>query len=630
MSLIYGAIGYEKLSENSDAELLRKELVDYPSDEFDALHDDNCSVGLFSIRLRKEPFPRDRIVQNENVIVIADARLDYRDELVDKMKIEGISVEKTSDPILILKAFEKWGEKCIDHLEGDFVFLIYHKKSKEIWGARDPIGFRPLFFVQQKTQLLFSTSLKGLLSIPSVSTKMNEDFWLNRMLSLDCCPSASPHEAIHQIPIGHEITFMQEGFDIKRFFWWKRKVSKVKGKNYETELKKILEQAVETRLYPDYEVGAQLSGGLDSSAVVAIASKQLAKKNNEQKLWTVSSVANEQKGHPRDERPWILSFTPHFKNVESAFFTPDLNSTLSAADYGLLAFMRFRRCPSFLIERDFQKHLESQNCKTILTGWRGDHYITRHANYSWNEILLNGEFGFLIKNLNKASKWRGISSFKLVKRLLKKNRPFKGPFADSMELFNESWVDKNKVKIEEQLAKGKKWARMDMEWDFNQTLPQGGKELLYYMEDVSIINKKPTYTLHPLSDRRVISYALNLPAQEYEKDGMDRSLFRRAMKDALPERIRMRVDKGLFDYKEKEQLKIIMNNLFQKNSNLLEQSALSQYINLRAVFSIIEDYLERKESFVTFKVAQSLNIIGYLLYFVHVNKYKETTNGKRN
>ncbi|GAB5528387.1 MAG: lasso peptide isopeptide bond-forming cyclase [Roseivirga sp.] len=617
MSLIYGGISWDSTPDDQKVSTLKEELGAYPTDEYHSINSDGISAGLYSIRLRKHPFPKDQIIKDEvnDLILVADARLDYREDLVAKLGLPIDSIYTSSDPQLLLCAFNKWGKKCLDHLEGDYVFLVYNLKNKEAWVARDPVGLRPLFFIQASKQMYFSTSLKGLLRLKLFADQVNEDFWLNRLLSLDCSPLASPHKNIHQIPIGHEVLIKPDSHETKRFFWWKRDVKKEKGKDYEAELKDILEKAVETRLYPDYEIGGNLSGGLDSSAVMAIASQKLSHRDKKKKIWTVSSVAKKFQNHPFDERPWVEHFCSHFSNVDSACFTADDDPKLEIAHKNLFAQMRFRRYSNFFIDRKFQKHLENHNCKTILTGWRGDHYISRGSGYALNELLLKGDWKYFMRNFNKIKKWKKISSTRLVKSLIKRNMPSAVPTFPAIDLLNQEWVALHAHRLKEKVAKESKWGKRDMQWDFDHFLPQNGKEFLFYMEDTSFLNEKPTSTLHPLSDRRVISYAVNLPAIEYERDGMDRSLFRRSLKGVLPERIRFRQNKGYYNFQEKEQIKSLVSDLLANHRGLLEKSTLSSYINVKEVLATIDDYLSRKDSVVNFKIADSLNIIGYLIYF---------------
>jgi asparagine synthase (glutamine-hydrolysing) len=621
MGLIYGGVSWVGKVDEQKISTLKEELSSYPTDEFHSINSVDVSAGLYSIRLRKAPFPQDQIIKDEvnDLILVADARLDYRADLVAKLELSPECITTHSDPELLLHAYNKWGKKCLDFLEGDYVFLVCHLKSKEVWVARDPVGLRPLFFSQTNKQLYFSSSLKGILRLKLFTNEINENFWLNRLLSIDCSATASPHKDIHQIPIGHEVLIDTDDFTAKRFFLWERKVDKVKGKNYEAELKEIIDKAVETRLYPDYEIGGQLSGGLDSSAVIGIASKKLAKKDKEKKIWTVSSVADKSQNHPRDERPWVEHFCSHFNNVDSVCFTSDKSPQTGMPDKRLFATMRFRRYTSFLIEQKMNKHFESHNCKTILTGWRGDHYISRHSNYSLNELLLNGDLKYFVRNFNKAKKWREISSFTLLKRLIKKNMP-KRPSFPIIDLLNQEWISLHQHKLNEKVANKPKWERRDMQWDFNQSLPQNGKEFLFYKEDITFLNGKPMYELHPLSDRRVISYAINLPAIEFERDGMDRSLFRRSMKGLLPEKIRCRVNKGLFNYEERERVKLLVDYLLTNYRDFLEESAFSSFINIKEVITTIEDYINKDDVVVDTKIAESLNIIGYLFYFSKENE----------
>ncbi len=126
MSLIYGIINTKEAVKPKDTQILKDELNLYPSDEFDSIEEENIVAGIYSIRLRKPPFPKEKCqLDDEGIRIIADARLDYREDLLNKLELDSNLVCQLSDAELILKAYQKWNRKCVQHLEGDFCFILY-------------------------------------------------------------------------------------------------------------------------------------------------------------------------------------------------------------------------------------------------------------------------------------------------------------------------------------------------------------------------------------------------------------------------------------------------------------------------------------------------------------------------
>ena len=212
MGLIYGGIRWDDILSGDKVAQLKSDLEDYPSDEHDFVALEKCKVGLFSIRLRTPPFPQEKIISDDGLTLVADVRLDYRDELVEKLGFQKDSINDHSDTALLYQAYLKWGKECVNYIEGDYVFLIHDAEKKEVWGARDPIGLRQLFFTQKDSTLYFSTSSKGLIDLDLFPKEANEKFWLNRLLKTECLPSTTQYNNVFQIPIGCTITLNNDGF----------------------------------------------------------------------------------------------------------------------------------------------------------------------------------------------------------------------------------------------------------------------------------------------------------------------------------------------------------------------------------------------------------------------------------
>lgn len=617
MSLIFGHIDFKGKNEQNASEILKNDLSRYPTDESDRSEGVCYSFGLNSIRLRKPPYPKDKILEDKEaqIVLIADARLDYREELLQKLERGKEELLKHSDPELILMAFKKWEKKCVNFLEGDFCFLILNLRTNKVWGARDPIGFRPLFFTQKDNTLYFSSSIKGLLNLELYGYEPNDNFWGNRILGLSCNPNATPHKNIFQLPIGHEIQFEEGSFTCKSYYEWKRSPIALSKKERELGLRKLIEDAVKTRFYPDYEVGTQLSGGLDSSSVTALVSMEMSKIDKSRKIWTVSSVAAEGQEHERDERPWIRLFTENFENISNFFVGFEGNAKYNKEHKDIFAFIRFRRYDSFEIEERFNDHLTTKNCKTVLTGWRGDHFVSRHAYYSLNDLLVSGKWIELFKNFQKIKAWRGTTSTKLLKKLIKSNAPLPLTVKKAFPLLNQDWLNENKKAINELEKKENKWKLRNNKWDFERFLPTAKHQLNFYMEDISFLLSKPICVLHPLSDARVIKYALNFKGSDLEQDGRDRAIFRNAMRGILPERIRLRNKKGFYNFNEIKQLQYVLPMFLKENESLLRQSPFNKYIDVDQVLKEVKIFCENSAPIMELKIVLSLNLIGYLLYF---------------
>jgi asparagine synthase (glutamine-hydrolysing) len=616
MGLIYGGVGWDKPANRTCISLLKEDLERFPSDEFNELNGQKLSGGLYSIRLNKAPFPQEKCVLDEasGVELIADARIDYKEELFQKLGIDLGKINRISDSQLIIEAYKKWGRKCIHFLEGDFVFFLFDPKEEDIWAVRDPIGMRPAFFVQNSEHCFFSTSIKGLLKLPEIKPKANGKFFAFKFFRIKCSPTTSHIEGIYQIPMGHEVVINSQGFEINRYFEWKRKV--VYKKNAAEELKEVIRKAVETRLYPDYEIGCKFSGGLDSSAVAAFASKFLSENYPKKSLLTASSVSATEH-HPRDERPWVNLFAQHFSNVKTNCFIFD-PPEFSKEHAELFNHLQFRRYTTHPMESKMNSYFINCGCKTVLTGWRGDHYVSRHDYYAFIELLKTGKWISFLSILKKSANWRNLSTYRFLRKVVRHCKLRKGILPVNIQLYDTNWITPFIKQINKNYKLQLKWKLRDLEWDFNNLIPAYGNELKFYVEDNSFLFEKPLCTLHPLSDLRVIKYALSMPAIEFERNGMDRSLMRRSLQGILPDKLRLRRDKGLYLYSQDELIRLNLKNWIHLAKEIELSNSLLGLVNKQEVMNNLEEIilnLGDENNRIKDNRIKSLNIFGYLIYF---------------
>src|SRR5690606_19706273 len=109
-----------------------------------------------------------------SLVITADARIDNRDELIGLLRLNGRGASAT-DSDLILLAYEKWGESCVDHFLGDYVFAIWDRRTQKLVCARDHLGVRPFYYYYKPGELFaFGSESKSLLTFDEVPNRLNE------------------------------------------------------------------------------------------------------------------------------------------------------------------------------------------------------------------------------------------------------------------------------------------------------------------------------------------------------------------------------------------------------------------------------------------------------------------------
>ena len=233
---------------------------------------------------------------DNNLIIVFNGEIYNWRRLKIKLQKNGYKFSTESDTEVLLKGFHFWHENVLDMLEGMFAFGIYNFKTKEFFCARDRIGKKPFVYSETQNGFVFASEIPAII-------KNNKFFNLN--LSLDqssifslfgknfrqISEPNSVYKNIKKIKPGHGL-IVKEGKIIKIFQWWKPK-SHCHTKNItpKEKLRELLEKAVSKRCKADVEVGAFLSGGIDSSSISFIANKEL---NSDLKTYALGFDKNDE------------------------------------------------------------------------------------------------------------------------------------------------------------------------------------------------------------------------------------------------------------------------------------------------------------------------------------------------
>jgi asparagine synthase (glutamine-hydrolysing) len=209
-----------------------------------------------------------------------------------------------SDSEVILAAFEKWGPACLDRLVGMFAFVIWDERDQSLFGARDRFGVKPLYYsVVEGSHLLVASEIKAL-HAAGVAPVEDAATWATYLTSghLDCSAQTFWRGVQSLLP-GHAFTWRQEALEVWRWY----DLAKAVGEAFDSrpaaavsaEYLDLLRESVRLRFRADVPVGINLSGGLDSSILLALV-RELHGPDSQVKAFSFVT------GDPRyDETPWV-------------------------------------------------------------------------------------------------------------------------------------------------------------------------------------------------------------------------------------------------------------------------------------------------------------------------------------
>jgi asparagine synthase (glutamine-hydrolysing) len=196
-------------------------------------------------------------------------------ELRAQLQARGHVFTSRSDTEVLLAAYREWGDACVDHLLGMFAFGIWDEKRRRLLLARDRVGVKPLYYsVLDGPALVFGSEPKALLPVPGVSREL-DPVALDAYLDLYYVPPPlSMFAGIRQLPPGHLLVWQDGAIEIRR--WWDAEPAVIETRSLEEWaeiVQPVLEDAILARTVADVPLGAFLSGGIDSSTIVAVLSE---------------------------------------------------------------------------------------------------------------------------------------------------------------------------------------------------------------------------------------------------------------------------------------------------------------------------------------------------------------------
>jgi asparagine synthase (glutamine-hydrolysing) len=209
--------------------------------------------------------------EDKSVWVVFNGEIYNFKSLRATLERQGHRFYTDTDTEVIVHLYEQYGEECVQKMRGMFTFAVWDERRKSLLLGRDRLGIKPLYYTVVDGRLAFGSELKVLLQLPEVERRLN---WssVNYLFSAMCTPSAeSIVDGVHKLQPGHVMTASaQQGIQVRQYWDVEYDPDYGKSESYFVEgLRELLEESVRLRLIADVPLGAFLSGGVDSSSVVA-------------------------------------------------------------------------------------------------------------------------------------------------------------------------------------------------------------------------------------------------------------------------------------------------------------------------------------------------------------------------
>lgn len=531
--------------------------------------------------------------EEDGLVITADARIDNRKELSEKLGIE--DKEEISDSYFILKAYQKWGEDCPKELLGDFAFAIWDKNKEKLFCARDHMGVKPFYYYLDKEMFVFGTEIKAIYSVCGGSHELDERRLALFLMVDDFFEKESTfYKNIKSLTAAHYLIFDKSEIKIKRY--WKldpgSQIIMDSEEDYANKFLEIFSEAVKCRLRSPSPIGVMLSGGLDSSSVTCTAKKIFSENKQQGDIHTFSYIFDD---FPEaDERYYIEKvidtggIEPHFIKCDEINPLKDIDTMLFYQDQPLSSFQIALVHKSRLMVHQSGIHV-------LLTGEGGDDVVSHGKRYL-EELLVTFQWGKLIDNISDISKVRDINNCKLfvftvlqvVIYYLIRTRLYHFFKKDDDHMLNKDFSRKlkiNNISMADKMSsiiKAKEYHYYSLDTISHQltfeTMDQGS----------SIFNIEMR---HPFYDKRLIEFCYAIPTEMKLKLGFNRYIMRIAMDRILPEEIQWRITKANIAGASIRNFLANKSTLDQIVSD--EDKIIRKYVNLsrlKKVFEAKSDY----------------------------------------
>jgi asparagine synthase (glutamine-hydrolysing) len=213
-----------------------------------------------------------------DITIVFNGEIFNYKELKRELEQKGHQFSTQSDTEVILKSYLEYGEKCPEYLDGQFAFAIWDNEKEKLFLARDRFGEKPLYIVRKGDTLLFASEIKALLATGLVSQEIDQTSLDNYLTLLYVPPWRSIYKEITPLPPAHRAVWQNGTYTQGRYWQLTREPSARSFDESAAKVKELLTESVRSRMVADVEVGAFLSGGVDSSIVVRLAQQVSPKK----------------------------------------------------------------------------------------------------------------------------------------------------------------------------------------------------------------------------------------------------------------------------------------------------------------------------------------------------------------
>ncbi len=518
--------------------------------------------------------------ENPRYSIIHNGEIYNYIELKEELIKQGYTFHSQTDTEVIIAAYDYWQDECVDYFDGMFAFAIWDSVKNQLFAARDRFGEKPFFYHFDGKQFLFASEMKALWAAGIERTpnqKMLFNFITIGYTDNPSNPGETFFENISKLPAATCLKYTTSNNELILEKYWDIDPEKQNKKITDTEaieqFNHLFSTSVKKRLRSDVAVGTSLSGGLDSSSVVAVASPFTIHHS------PFTSFTAAFPGYEKDESAFSKHVADKF-NLQQ--FTVNVSGDQMMNDWSTLCYHQEEPFGSASIYGQYKVYelAKQHNVKVLLDGQGADETLAGYHKYYkwyWQELFRNRKL-FRSKEL-KAAKEMNVGERFGFKNIIAAYFPgFATVTLENQYLLKairHEGLSKDFVKLQSKEA----YYTTPDHFTLNgalyfNTCTHGLEELLRYADRNSMAHGREVRL--PFLSHELVEFIFSLPANFKIRKGWTKWLLRETMKNKLPESITWRRDKVGFEPPQKNWMenKQVQDAIHEAKKKLVTEKVL--------------------------------------------------------
>lgn len=519
----------------------------------------------------------------------------------------GHQFHSKTDSEVVLHSFIEWGEKCVLRFNGMFAFAIWDKIQQELFLARDRYGIKPLYYCFLESTFLFGSEQKALLAHPSFKPELDLEALLEYFTFQNLFTEKTFFKGVKILPAGHFVTLSLPSevspstplFSPTRYwdFHFVEPEKPETDQDYLEELDRLFRQSVNRQLVSDVDLGAYLSGGMDSGSITAIAALQLPYMKTFTVGFDLHSASGLELAFDERKQAELMSYLFKTEHYEMVLKAGDMERCLHQIAWCIEEPRVGQSYPNY-----YAAKLASKFVKVVLSGAGGDELF---AGYPWRyyRAAVNENFEQYIDKYY--SFWQRLIPNKAIQRVFR-------PVWDNVKHIGTREIFHNVFKTHsEKLVRPVDYINHSLYFEA-KTFLHG---LLVVEDKLSMANSLETRV--PFLDNDLVDFALRVPvslklknlseierlnenepgskSQKYfQKTSDGKLIVRKVMKNYVPESILSATKQGFSapdaSWFKGESIDYVRSLIFEKNSKLY------RFFDAPAVQELVLEHLEGRQN----------------------------------